>query len=155
MGWIQYGTISDDDGEQGDEQIGNVSSVRLVNPSLPGRLVTVYAYPAAPEILGGDCPHKNVILERLGENVARYAPMPDEHVWCTHDRDGLRVDITTEFMICGDVGDPGNTEKWCDYRYETVDTKPIKHLDNAQGLARTWVRMFNADRDIHWDGKPF
>lgn len=109
MAWERYGEIWDDDGQHTDEQVGNAASARFVNPDLPGRLITVHAFPHAPEILNADCPHTPVLLESYGNGVGRFAPMPDEHDGCTHDLDSLGVQAFTEFMICADVDDPGGT----------------------------------------------
>jgi hypothetical protein len=50
MGWVQHGEIWSDDGEPGgDVQVGKAASIRFVDPDFPGRRVTVYAYPYAPE----------------------------------------------------------------------------------------------------------
>jgi hypothetical protein len=61
----------------------------------------------------------------------------------------------TEFMICRDLDDPGSTEEWCDYQYEELDHRPLKGVADAQSVALGWVKSFDANRDIHWDGEPF
>jgi hypothetical protein len=125
--WVMHGPIMDDDGQHGDEQLGEACSVRFVNPDLPGRVVNVYAYASAP----------------LNDDVE-------------HDLDSLGVDAMTEFMICRDIEDPGSTEEWCDYTYASLDTLPFNgDIEDATKTARAWIRAFDPNRDIDWNGEPF
>jgi|SRR5688572_14690364 len=61
----------------------------------------------------------------------------------------------TEFMICRDVDEPGSTEEWSTYQYGELDHRPLTSVQDAETVALAWVRAFDANRDIHWDGKPF
>lgn len=160
MGWIQHGEVWDDDGQHGDTQIGKAASVRFFNPDLPGRLVTVYAFPSAPE-LGSDaplCSHARLIVKDLGNGVAQYAPLPSEHLRCSHDMDRVGVESLIEFMICEDLGDPGGTEEWSEYRYGPLDTRPYSGtaevmIAEAEQDALAWIMRYDADKFIAWDGE--
>lgn len=127
MGWVQQGRVMDDDGQHSEEQVGNAASVRFVHTDMPGRLVTVYAYP-----VGVVTPSEN-----------------GDQVECAG------IDTHTEYMICRDLDDPGGTEEFSQVMYETLDTKPFSHVGLAENVALAWVIAFDADRNIHWDGNPF
>lgn len=124
--WIRSGEIWADDGNPGgDEQVGKAASIRFVNPDLPGRMVTIYAYPHAPE--GDD----------------------------GHDLENLGVDTATEYMICRDLEDPGSTEEWSTYQYGTLDTAPLRaDVSVAESVAYLWTSVRKGD-EIGWDGEPF
>lgn len=160
MGWQQHGRIWTDDGQHTDEQVGNAASVRFIDPDKPGARVTVYAYPHAPERLDyPDCPHERVLLEDLGNNVGRYAPMPDEHLACSYHMDKLGVQTLT--MLELDEDHPADSDEFepsgADrMEYEFLETRDFGgDTAKAEAVALAWVTCFNADRDIDWDGKPF
>jgi hypothetical protein len=160
MGWVQHGEIWENDGEHGDDQVGNAASIRFINPELPGRRVTVYAYAQAPEIVAGSCDHKPVKLESLGSNVARFAPMPPEHVACSWDLTSLG--IQSEFWFEFDENATGDADDWdptfSAIKYEPVDSRPYK--SNAQGVedatkdALFWIRNY-APSHLAWSGRAF
>lgn len=173
-GWILYGSVAEDDGEPGgDEQIGKAPSIRFRHMDIPGVLVTVHVYPTAPELRAADqpeCTHEEPAgwkckngwddLHKPDGRSACVCWLPAAHMRCSYDMDSVGLTMQTEFMICRDINDPGSTEEWCDYQYEELDAAPFTGTEeeivakaNAAALKR--VRMFNGERDIHWDGKPF
>lgn len=163
-GWFMHGGVGKDAGSVGgDDQIGRASDIRFAHFDMPGRLVTVSVYPSARELSldeTPECTHPSVLLERISENVGRFAPLPPEHLACSYDMDSVGLRMQTEFMICSDIKDPGGTEEWCDYRYAELDTRPYtgtveEIIAAAETDALKVVRLFNADRDIAWDGQPF
>lgn len=165
MGWVQYGEIAEDDGDVGgDIQIGPARSVRFVDPKLPGRLITVYVYAVAQELALDDqpgCTHPAEIEEDHGDGTATYKPSPPEHLACSHDMANVDLQMQTEFMICGDVDEPGNTEKWSEYQFDYVDDRPPytgtipEILAAANAAALQEVTSFDANQYITWDGEPF
>lgn len=142
MGWVQSGTIWPDDGEPGgDEQIGKAASVRFVNPDLPGRRVTVYAYAHAPE----------------KEIVTREGHVEIFHGY-TSDMDSLGIQVQTWFEFDDNAaGDADEWEPtWSKEEYRSLDTRPYAgDRKAAEADALAWIRAFNVDRDIHWDGEMF
>lgn len=145
MGWVQHGDVQVDDGDYGgDTQIGKAAHVRFAHTDMPGRLVTVTAYPVAPE----------QSIETQEGSVTVF------HGY-RHDMDSVGVEAQTEFMICGNIDDPGSTEKWSDLRYEALDTQPYTRGDNdnkikaAEVDALRFIERFDANRNIHWDGERF
>lgn len=145
MGWVQYGDVNTDDGEYGgDIQVGKASHVRFTHTDMPGRLVTVYAYPTAPE---------RSIETTEGTKTTFHG--------YKHDLDSVGIQVQTEFMVCDDIDDPGSTERWSDYRYQELDTRPYTRGDGddrvkaAEVDALRWIERFDANRDIAWDGEPF
>jgi hypothetical protein len=146
MAWIQHGEIWPDDGNPGaDEQLGKAASVRFVNPDLPGCRVTVYAYPHAPE----------------KENTTREGSVETFHGFMA-DMDSFGIQAQTWFEIDEDAdGDADEWEPgWSEIRYQSLDTRPYSGLDekmiaDAETDALAWVTRFDANRDIHWDGKRF
>jgi len=174
-GWHMHGSVSDDDGQPGgDEQIGKAPSIRFAHFDIPGVLITVHVYPVAPELTTDrmpDCTHDEPAdwkckhgwdeLHHGRSTESRcICYLPPEHMRCSWDMDSVGLRMQTEFMICRDIDDPGSTEEWCDYEYNDLDTRPYtgkveEILAKAEADALKQVRMFNAERDIHWDGKPF
>lgn len=132
-----------DNGDYSPLQVGKAAHVRFRHLDKPGRLLTVTAYPMAPEVS---------ITTRKGsvETFHGYR----------FDMDQLAVETQTEFMICEDIGDPGGTESWSDYRYKTLTVAPRTGSDNektraAEADALAFIRRFNGERDIDWDGEQF
>ncbi|MCP9209574.1 hypothetical protein [Streptomyces cucumeris] len=145
MGWVQYGDIQTDDGDYGgDIQIGKATHVRFIHTGMPGRLVTVTAYPVAPERS----------IETQEGSVVHFHGFES-------DMNAVGIQSQIELMICGDIDDPGSTEEWSDYLYENLDTRPYSRGDDetkvkaAEVDALRWVERFDANRDIHWDGERF
>jgi len=145
MAWVQCGTVWDDDGEHSDEQVGKAASVRFVNPDLPGRRVTVYAYPHAPE--------KSI--------VTKSGSIETFHGF-EHDMDNFGIQSQVWFEIDEDAaGDADDWEpSWSEIKYENLDTRPYsgpakKMIAEAERDALAWIMRFDASRDIHWDGERF
>lgn len=145
MGWQQHGVIWEDDGEHGDEQVGKAASVRFVNPDLPGRRVTVYAYPHAPE--------KSI--------VTKEGSIETFHGF-EHDMDSFGIESQVWFEIDEDA--PGDADDWdptwSEIKYESLDTRPYsgpaeQMIAEAEADALAWIRGFDPNRDIHWDGERF
>lgn len=128
------GLMEDDGQPGGDVQVGNACSIRLENQELDeevggGRvhLVTVYVYPE-----GSERP------ETPGEV----------------DPTSLSLVMQTEFMVCTDRDDPGGSEVWSDYQYDTLDTRAFRSVVDAECVAQDFLRAFDPVRDIHWSGGP-
>jgi len=127
VAWEQHGEIVRDAGDVGgDEQVGESSSMRFVNPDLPGRVITIYAYPVG--------------VNHLGE-------------------DGDQIKVTgiqsaTEFMICTDVDNPGDTEIWSDYTYVDEVIRPFAELEAAERTAAGLLALADP-KNIDWNGEPF
>lgn len=163
MSWIRHGFARDAGDFAGDVQVGGSAAVWFVNPELPGRLVTVYMCPVAPELDLDDqpeCGHRAELLEDFGNGVGRFAPLPAEHWRCTHKMDAAGVQMVTEFMICDDVDDPGSTEKWSIYAYQSRETPPFpgtveEIIKAAEAKAVALAEGFDANLSIHWDGERF
>lgn len=122
-------------------------------------------YEVAPLDLpsGGDCGGDHQDSDSVTRRFAR--PQADTGLWSvltvywylTDDRKagwvaepaGPRLERQEEFMICRDLHLVGDTEEWCDYRYETEqDWEPTE--ENVKAAARA----FNPAR-IGWDGESF
>ena len=143
MGWVLHGEPWTDDGEYSPLQVGKAAHIRFRHASKPGRLLTVTAYPMAPEV----------------EITTRKGSVETFHGY-EFDMSKLVVEAQTEFMICDDINDPGGTESWCDYRCEALDADPYTGSDDektraAEADALKYVRRFNGERDIDWDGERF
>lgn len=127
MAWEQHGEIFRDAGDiGGDKQVGESTSIRFVNPDLRGRVITIYAYPVG--------------VSHLGE-------------------DGDQVKVTgiqsaTEFMICTDVDNPGDTEVWSDCLYIDETTRPFAELGAAERTAAGLLTLADP-KNINWNGEPF
>jgi hypothetical protein len=173
-GWLMHGSVEKDGADVGgDEQIGKAPSIRFRHFDMPGVLVTVHVYPVAPELdldrqpecthdepEGWKCLHGWDDLHDGTGGARCVCYLPPDHLKCSYDMDSVGLKMQTEFMICGDIDDPGSTEEWCDYRYDEPDTRPYtgtveEILAAAEADALKMVRQFNGERDIHWDGKPF
>lgn len=116
----------------GDWQVGESVSKRFVRDDLPGSLVTVSIYPIMHSE-GDTCVPRN----------------------CTPGQIELEEQI--EWLLCDDPSDPGGTETWSDYTYES----PLADLDGrsldlpnvaaaekaALRLLESWVPGL-----VSWDG---
>lgn len=145
MGWVQYGDVQTDDGDYGgDIQIGKATHIRFTHRDLPGRLVTVMAYPVAPE---------RSIETQEGTKTTFHG--------YKHDMGSVGIQVQTEFMICKNIDDPGGTEEWSDCQYEDLDTRPYNRGDDTDKIraaevdALTFIERFDANRSIAWDGERF
>jgi hypothetical protein len=143
MGWVLHGAPWTDDGDHSPLQVGRAAHIRFRHADKVGRLLTVTAYPKAPE----------------REIVTREGSVETFHGY-EFDMGQLAVEAQTEFMICDDINDPGGTENWCDYRYKVLDVDPYTGSDDektraAEGDALKYIRRFNGERDIDWDGERF
>jgi hypothetical protein len=142
MGWVLHEEPWTDDGEYSPLQVGKAAHIRFRHTDKPGRLLTMSAYPMAPEV--EVVTHKDTVETFHGYKA---------------DMDKLAVEVHTEFMICDDIRDPGGTENWCDYRckrlntaYSGIDGEKVRA---AEADALKFVRRFNGERDIDWDGERF
>ena len=161
MAWIidpECGVMEDDGNPGGDRQVGKSPSIRFVNPDRPNARITVHAWPDAPEWSSTDatapeCPHEAVILERLSANVARFAPMPDEHLACTHDLSALGVATMTELAVV----DADGEVTWSREQYDPcLDTAPLGgDVAKAEAVALSWIQSLDPGRDLTWDGEEF
>lgn len=143
MGWALYGAPWTDDGDYSPLQVGKASHIRFRHTDKPGRLLTVTAYPMAPE---------EEIKTREGSFEIFHGYQ--------FDMDRLAVEVQTEFMICEDINDPGSTQEWGDYRHKTLDAAPYtgsndEKVRTAEADALKYIRRFNGERDIDWDGEQF
>jgi hypothetical protein len=147
MAWVQHGKVWDDDGNPGgDDQIGKASSVRFVNPDFPGARVTVHAYATAPE---------RAVEAKVGsiEVFMGYEP----------NLDNLGIQSSVWFEIEDDATSHDADEwepDWSEIQYEDLDAfiapgPDEKRVAVAEAAAHAWVRAYNPERDIHWDGKRF
>lgn len=138
MGWVQHGKPWTDNGDYSPLQLGKASHVRFRHVDKPGRLLTVTAYGMAPEV--AITTHKGSVETFHGYRF---------------DMDKLAVEVVSEFMICDDIDNPGDTENWCDYRYRKLSTAPYTGSDEekiraAERDALKFVHQFNGERDIDW-----
>jgi hypothetical protein len=143
MGWVLHAAPWTDNGDYSPLQVGKAAHIRFRHTDKPGRLLTVTAYPMAPEV---------EILTRNGSVETFHG--------CEFDMSKLTIEMQIEFMICDDVNYPGDTENWCDYRYKTLDAAPYVGSDDektreAEADALKCIRRFNGERDIDWDGERF
>lgn len=136
MAWKLDATgLMEDDGQPGgDVQVGNACSIRLENRELDqkseeGRvhLVTVHVYPE-----GSERPE-----------------MPGEV-----DPTSLSLVMQTGFLVCTDREDPGGSEVWSDYQYDALDTRAFRNVVDAECVAQDFLRAFDPERDICWNGGP-
>lgn len=146
MGWIQHGEVWSDDGDVGgDTQLGKAASVRFVNPDHPTARVTVYAYASAPE---------RPIEAKVGSI--------EVHMGYSADLGNLGIESQVWFEIDDDAkGDADEWDPtWSEIKYESLNSFIGPGTDEqrkavAEAAALAWVRSFNAERDIHWDGERF
>lgn len=156
MGWIQHGEIGLHNDEMGgDVQVGRAASVRFIDPEKPGARVTIYAYPVAREL---DADERSVCLHKS----VKFDSVPSEHMRCSWDMNCVGVQSSIWLEISKDpTSDPDAREvEFSDLQYEDLDTRPFSGsvaeiLTVAEGVALGWIRSFDPNRDIAWDGKPF
>lgn len=63
---------------------------------------------------------------------------------------GPLLERQEEFVICSDIHEPGNTERWSDYRYVTEEGWAAE-----QASVELAARDFDPDAEITWDGEEF
>lgn len=125
--WVLDGEIMEDAGDVGgDIQIGPAVSIRFRSDEQPDARFEVTAYATAKLYSDVDeeeptCPHKPVILERHGDNVATFAPMSPEH------------------MACG--WKPGTVDVQAEYTYRRNGRVEhgIYESDDSDHIAYDWV----------------
>jgi hypothetical protein len=62
-------------------------------------------------------------------SIGKWGVINDAYYQAGEDHGGTGgefVDRQTEYMIVGDPDQPGDTEEWSDYIYETVNTEPAR-----------------------------
>jgi hypothetical protein len=64
----------------------------------------------------------------------------------------VSVERQTELLVCADTADPGGTEVWSDYRYETVQ-RDLGSVEAATTAARRAAEAHLAC-DEEWSGQP-
>lgn len=143
MGWQQDGQIWDDAGDPGDVmQVGKAASAQFMNPDLPGRRVTVYAYPYASE--------KSHVTQKEGFETFH---------GFMHDMRGFGIETQIWYEI-DDAGDADTFEpNFTGIDYEKLDAGPYSGSDEvmiaeAEQDALAWVMRYRPDQ-ITWDGERF
>jgi len=116
----------------GDTQIGDGVSKRFIRDDIPGALITVSIYPIGHSE-GDTCVPRN----------------------CTPAQIDLEQQI--EYLICTDPSDPGGTQTWAEYEYDSpladlngtdLDLPDVATAEReARRLLDTWVPEI-----ITWDG---
>ncbi|MBD3004596.1 hypothetical protein [Streptomyces sp. 5-10] len=167
--WVLDGPIMEDAGDVGgDIQVGPAYSARFRSDDCPESRfeVTVYAT-AKPYIELGEtdpqCPHDPVILERYGDGVARYAPMPEEHLACSFKPGTVDVQEQTTYRMNGHMVD-GTYEsdnhdpifyQWVGsdvgYRAEGLPEEIRLATQDAKRHIKDWVA--NVNTYLYWDGR--
>ncbi|MFB7858838.1 hypothetical protein [Rhodococcus qingshengii] len=167
--------IQDAWGVGGDLQVGGAWEIRFTNPDLPRCLVQVSVFVDAPELPYDEQPECTHVDEPVGWKCRNswddfHKPgggfwcacwIPEEHLSCTYDMDSLGLSSLTEFVIMreGITGDesPFDNPDW-EWRsaYVSLDTRPFnRDRKAANRAAHQWLKNFDPNRDISWDGKPF
>lgn len=124
-GWVERGSMLDAADAGGDDQVGRAWDRRFHHPDKPGCLLTVYLYAVRVE------------------NDA--VPAGFE----------LGIQKQTEYMICGDTDEPGDTEVWSTYTYEVIDGyNTLGSVDAAEIEAHDWLKKLDAG-DLSWNGVRF
>lgn len=63
------------------------------------------------------------------------------------------IQNVTEFLICTDLDNPGGTEVWSDYQYDTDDPRSFDTIEAAEQAAETAARSELSMNGITWDGR--
>lgn len=166
--WVQDGEISYDAGDfGGDIQVGPAISVRFRSDERPDARFEVVMYATAKEWLTSEskapeCLHSPVLLESDG-GVGQYAPMPAEHIACTHVASTVDVQAQYTYRRNGRIEDglyesddsDHITYDWVgsDYGYNT-DKGMVEEIrlatEDAKIKIRRWVE--NVNQWLVWDG---
>lgn len=166
--WIQDDEIYEDAGDfGGDIQVGPAISVRFRSDDRPDARFEVIAYATAKEwsdsLVGDapDCPHPLVLLDGDG-TVGRYAPMPADHVACTHMPGTVDVQAMYVYRWNGKVVDgtyeSDNTDsisyQWVGPDAEYPNDSMVKDIERATKDAKNYIRRYveNIDTYLEWDG---
>jgi len=168
--WVLDGEIDYDAGDiGGDIQVGPAISARFRSDACPEARFEVTAYATAKTYVdlgeeGPECPHPPVILEHLGDNVARYAPMPESHLACSYKPGTVDVQEQITYRMNGHVDDFGNYEsddtdpmayEWVGsdlgYSGETLVDQVNEATKDARHHVKDWVDQVN--KYMHWDGR--
>lgn len=130
MRWKRGDILFEDAGDiGGDVQIGKSYSIRFYHAHLPGRLVTVAAYPIRTKNYTGEYGDADEVIT---------------------------LEQQTEVMICGDVQDPGSTERWSEVEYTALPERfdgVYATVKEAERAARQLITQTRPEH-IDWDGLP-
>lgn len=113
-------------GVVGGDGAGEAVSIQYTSPEVPGALITAYYY-TVDRVLRG---------------------------WQEEDDESPRWDVEsmTELMICTDPADPGMTEEWSDYTYDT-DHYPISFATEAEAEEKRDAAIRRESAEFYaWDG---
>lgn len=167
--WVLDGPIEHDAGDVGgDIQVGPAISVRFRSDDCPEARFEINVYATAKPYVeldepGPDCPHEPVILERLGNGTAQYAPQPEEHLACYWKPGTVDVQAQYQFRMDGTVDEYGNydssndhvTYEWVGsnlgYPEGTLPEQIRAATKDAERIARDWGD--NVNKYLHWDGR--
>lgn len=168
--WIQDGEIDEDAGDfGGDIQVGPAISVRFRSDERPDARFEVIAYATAKEWAdvsvgdAPDCPHNREIVERYGDGLtARFAPMPAEHIACTHTPGTVDVQAMYIYRRNGKVVDgvyesddtDSISHQWVGPDAEYPNDSMVKDIERATKDAKNYIRRYveNIDMYLEWDG---
>lgn len=167
--WVQDGEINEDAGHfGGDIQVGPAISVRFRSDEQPDARFEVVMYATAKQYMDvdeadPDCPHPRVIAEHLGNNVARYEPMPAEHIACDYKPGTVDVQAEYTYRRNGKIENGVYESDDSDHIvYEWVGSdvgyNPDKGMveeirlatEDAKANVRDWVA--NIGMYLYWDG---
>lgn len=169
--WVLDGVIEQNAGDVGgDIQVGRAISVRFRSDDCPEARFEVTVYATAKTYMElsepePDCPHKAAILEVLGEGVARYAPMPEEHLACSFKPGTVDVQAQYTYRRSGGVDGSGvyMSDDSDDITYEWVgadlgyskDDGIVAEVERATKDAERFIRDWvdNVNSYLKWDGR--
>ena len=113
-------------GTVGGDGAGEATSVRYTRPDVPGAMITVSYYTVDR-------------VERGGQDEADDSPRWD-------------VESQTEFLICTDPEDPGMSEVWSDYVYDS-DHYAVSFPTEAEAEEKRDAALRRESPDFYsWDG---
>ncbi len=81
-----------------------------------------------------------------------------EYWYAEEDDDAQHYVITrqTEYLLCTDPDQPGDTEVWSDAVYDTTAAGPFRRLRAATLVAEELAKVAADSAPDHtWDGEPF
>lgn len=167
--WVLDGPIEEDAGSVGgDHQVGPAISARFRSDDCPEARFEVAVYAIAKSYMELDeeepkCPHERVLVRRLGDNVAQYEPMQEEHLACsfkpgtvdleqqtTYRRNGRLVDGTYE---SDDTDDIFYNFVGRDLAYETATLPEEIRLATLDAKRKIEDYAANINKYLHWDGR--
>jgi hypothetical protein len=126
--WMADGPVMPDSGVVGGDGAGQSFSIRYTRPDIPGAIITSYWYAV--------------------DESERYLDDPDD----PDARTGWDVENLNEYLICTDPTDPGGTEVWSTYEYETPALMVLETEAAAVAYAGRSARSESADH-YYWNGE--